>query len=230
MLGLAVDTSTATGSLAAFRDESLLGILGVVTDEMYSSRLFRHLEFLLGELGLQLDQVELFAVATGPGSFTGLRVGLAAVKGWAATLGRPIAAISVLEAIASQARGRAEAVVPFLDAHRGQVFGGVYQRHGDELVPCGEEVVLSPEEFLAWLKARGVLQGAVLVSPTPEVLAAVVLKELGDAANVERVSPFLAMELARIGRARARQGRLVDALALDANYVRRSDAELKWKE
>jgi tRNA threonylcarbamoyladenosine biosynthesis protein TsaB len=77
--------------------------------------MFRQLEFLLKELSLGLEQFDLFAVAAGPGSFTGLRVGLAAVKGWAEVYRKPISAVSALEAIAAQSHSSASVIVPVLD-------------------------------------------------------------------------------------------------------------------
>ena len=74
VLILALDTSSPTGSLAVLRDENVIGVVSTLAEETYSSRMFRHLEFLLQELSLKLDQFDLFAVAAGPGSFTGLRV------------------------------------------------------------------------------------------------------------------------------------------------------------
>ncbi|HEX2715250.1 MAG TPA: tRNA (adenosine(37)-N6)-threonylcarbamoyltransferase complex dimerization subunit type 1 TsaB, partial [Candidatus Acidoferrales bacterium] len=130
MLILAVDTSTQAGSLAVLRDTRVVGEVSTWVEETYSSRMFRHLEFLLRELGIGLDQVELFAVASGPGSFTGLRVGLAAVKGWAEVYRRPIAAASALEAVAAQAKSPEALLAPVIDARRGQVYGGLYERSG----------------------------------------------------------------------------------------------------
>ena len=83
VLILALDTSSPTGSVAVVEDSRLLAVISTTTDEPYSSRIFRQLEFLLNELHLRLDQFDLFAVNAGPGSFTGLRVGLTTSKAWA---------------------------------------------------------------------------------------------------------------------------------------------------
>src|SRR5208282_3697503 len=112
VLILALDTSSPSGSLAVLRDDKVIGCVSTWTDEIYSSRMFRHLEFLLRELSLDLKDFDLFAIAAGPGSFTGLRVGLAAVKGWAEVYGRPIAAVSALEAVAAQSCARNSLIVP----------------------------------------------------------------------------------------------------------------------
>ena len=156
VLILSLDTSSPAGSIAVLRDEKVIGTVSTWTEEIYSSRIFRHLEFLLNELSLGLDAFDLFAVATGPGSFTGLRVGLAAVKGWAEVYRKPIAAVSALEAVAAQSHSPAPLLVPVLDARRGQVYFGFYRRAGDQgenaLALEGEECVMTPEEFLATLQ------------------------------------------------------------------------------
>ena len=128
VLVLALDTSSPSGSLAVLRDEKVVGVVSTATAEVYSSKMFRELEFLLGELSLRMEEFDLFAVAAGPGSFTGLRVGLAAVKGWAEVYRKPIAAVGALEAVAVQAHSNASLIVPVLDARRGQVYFGLYRR------------------------------------------------------------------------------------------------------
>ncbi len=229
MLILALDTSTQAGSLAVLRDTRIVGEVSTWVEETYSSRMFRHLEFLLRELSLDLQQVELFAVAAGPGSFTGLRVGLTAVKGWAEVYGRPIAAVSGLEAVAAQVHATGPLLAPVLDARRGQIYGGLYERRGRELLRRGDEVVMTPGEFLESLRQQAGDARLTFVSPTPGVIAEPVAKSVFRDNVIESVSTVLAPIIGQLGLARAQRGELVDALTLDANYVRRSDAELLWK-
>jgi tRNA threonylcarbamoyladenosine biosynthesis protein TsaB len=229
MLSLSVDTSTQSGSLAVLREERLLGMLGTSTDETYSSRLFRHLRFLLEELHLGIEQFDLFSVAAGPGSFTGLRVGLAAVKGWAEAFGKPVAAVSVLEAVAAQATMPLPLLVPVVDARRGQLFGAVYERRGAGLALRGEEVVMAPEEFFASLAGLVGEEPIAVVTPTPGAIAEALEGSPFRGRPVECVSPLLAGVIGRLGYRRAARGEASDALSLDANYVRRPDAEVKWK-
>src|ERR1700681_2395096 len=131
MLILAIDTSTRTGSAAILRDTDVLAEVSGFEETPYSSRLFRDIALLQDRANFRMDQIDVFAVAAGPGSFTGLRVGLTAVKAWAEVHGKPIAAVSGLEAIAVQSgalAGTAELdssgergiISPFLDARRGQ--------------------------------------------------------------------------------------------------------------
>lgn len=238
VLTLALDTSSPAGSLAVLRDEKVIGTVSTWTDEIYSSRMFRHLDFLLKDLSLRLEEFDLFAVAAGPGSFTGLRVGLAAVKGWAEVYGKPIAAVSGLEAIAAQSHSRSYWVVPVADAHRGQVYFGMYRRTGDpnenRLALEGEECVMTPEEFLDSLHARGAVSECTIATPASALISNAVSRYETTRATTEKirvneVSAILAPQVGRLGYLRAQRGEVVDALALDANYVRRTDAELHWK-
>jgi tRNA threonylcarbamoyladenosine biosynthesis protein TsaB len=239
VLTLALDTSSPAGSLAVLRDQRLIGTVSTWTDEIYSSRMFRHVDFLLNELSLGLADFDLFAVAAGPGSFTGVRVGLAAVKGWAEVYGKPIAAVSALEAVAAQSHSPAPVVVPVLDARRGQVYFGVYRRStgladSDTLALDGDECVMNPEEFLATLDTRLKPSSFAIVTPAPEAFAGIASRNEtsngdGYLGRVEQVSAVLAPHIGLIGFLRARRGELVDSLKLDANYVRRTDAELHWK-
>jgi tRNA threonylcarbamoyladenosine biosynthesis protein TsaB len=237
VLVLALDTSSPSGSLGVLRDEKIIGVVSTATSEVYSSRMFRELDFLLGELSLRMEEFELFAVAAGPGSFTGLRVGLAAVKGWAEVYRKPIAAVSALEAVAVQARSNAALIVPVLDARRGQLYFGLYRRATgrapgeSRLVLDGEEYVMTPAEFFGALReARGA--EFAIVTPHPELFSGVASRE--EIANlraaVEPASSVLAPFIGQLGFQQAQRGALADPLTLDANYVRRTDAELLWKE
>jgi tRNA threonylcarbamoyladenosine biosynthesis protein TsaB len=238
VLVLALDTSSPSGSLAVLRDEKVIGVVSTATAEVYSSRMFRELEFLLGERSLRMDEFELFAVAAGPGSFTGLRVGLAAVKGWAEVYRKPIAAVSALEAVALQAHSSAALVVPVLDARRGQLYFGLYRRAADatagegRLALDGEEYVMTPAEFFEALLQRAGGNEFAIVTPQRELFSgAAAQSEVANLrAVVEPASSVLAPFIGQLGFRQAQRGVLADPLTLDANYVRRTDAELHWKE
>jgi tRNA threonylcarbamoyladenosine biosynthesis protein TsaB len=233
VLILALDTSSPTGSLAVIRDEKVIGVVSTLAEETYSSRMFRHLEFLLQELSLNLEQFDLYSVAAGPGSFTGLRVGLAAAKGWAEVYKKPVVGISVLEAIAAQSHSTATVLVAASDARRGEVYFGVYRRGKDSLALEGEECVSKPEKFLQTIAARPGSAEFAIVSPSPEILSGAVSRiemEHLPLPRVEQVSTVLAPVIGRLGHNRALHGAVSDALTLDANYIRRTDAEVHAKE
>jgi tRNA threonylcarbamoyladenosine biosynthesis protein TsaB len=239
MLILAVDTSTRTGSAAILRNSEVLCEVSGYEETPYSSRLFRDIALLQDRANLRLSEMNLFAVAAGPGSFTGLRVGLTAVKAWSEMYGKPIAAVSGLEAIASEAalvessKGSAgRFIAPFLDARRGQLFGAIYRRVPGGVVRlelASDESILSLDEFLDLVKTRS-SEGVQLVSATPEVLPPDRLAEVLPGVSMIQVSPALAPAIGRLGYERSLAGEVVDSMHLDANYVRRSDAELKWTD
>ena len=104
MLILAVDTTTPGGSVALLEDETLLGEANIESPATHSARLFRSIDFLVGALGKDIRDVDAFAVAAGPGSFTGIRIGVGAVKSLAFASGKPVAPVSTLLALASKTR------------------------------------------------------------------------------------------------------------------------------
>lgn len=193
--------------------------------------MFRHLEFLLRELTLDLKQFDLFAVTTGPGSFTGLRVGLTAAKGWAEAYQKPVVGVSALEAVAVQSHSANPLVVPVLDARRGQLYFGFYRRNGDALALQAEERVATPEEFFQALAEQSGNNHVTIVTPSPELFSNFQsqIEKVSSLSKIEQVSTVLAPLVGQIGFRRAQRGELSDALTLDANYVRRSDADLHWK-
>src|SRR5439155_18286502 len=149
----AVDTSSERGSVCITEGGEVLGEVRLASSVQYSERLFRSIEFLLQHLPFGLSDIDLFVAARGPGSFTGLRVGLAAMEGFAAAHGKPGAGISTLEALAWKTGVRDAWVAPLIDARRGDIYGGLYRRLGgsagfDTLVEERPPVVLKPAEWL----------------------------------------------------------------------------------
>ncbi len=238
MLLLAVDTSTQWGSLALLRDGQLLGVVSIFADEPYSARLFRQLDFLLAELHLEVRQFDVFAVVAGPGSFTGLRVGLAAVKGWAEVFEKPVVPVSALEAVAAQSKGDTELVAAVMDARRSQIYAALFRREARkeaiELVRESDDHVCAPEEFLAEIGAQAENRKVQFASPSPDLIQSALDAASGVlppvSCSVERVSPVLAPVIGQLAFERAKRGEVTDALRLDANYIRRADAEPLWKE
>ena len=137
MLVLAFDTTSEHGGAAIYRDLERLTCARNQGSANYSVTLFQMVEGLLAQLNLGLRDIELFAVATGPGSFTGIRVGLAAAQGWAQAFGRPVRGVSVLEAMVEEVRPEAVWAAPVLDARRGEFFIGLFRRDGESCPASG---------------------------------------------------------------------------------------------
>ncbi len=212
---LAIDTTGEFGSLALLENNRLLEEVPLHSPEGFAHILFEQIEHLLGRHGLGLRQIDAFASASGPGSFTGVRIGLTAVKGLAEATERKVVAVSNLQALAWFGTRALRATV--LDARRGEVFGAVYNA---ALHPVCAEVVM---KLPAWV--------ASLPEGDIEVITAGLSIPAGlIAAPIIEAPRALAGAIASIAMTQFAAGLAQDPAAVDANYVRRSDAELMWKE
>ncbi|MGH9508569.1 MAG: tRNA (adenosine(37)-N6)-threonylcarbamoyltransferase complex dimerization subunit type 1 TsaB [Terriglobales bacterium] len=217
MLLLGIDTSGKQGSIAlAEGDAERFSVLAVVpiSGGTFSAQLIPQVAELLIKHKRDKKDLGGFAAASGPGSFTGLRVGLAAVKALAEVLQKPIAAVSVLEAMASVS-GRTGRALAVLDASRQEVFAGEYDV-GSESRLVGEWL-LTQEEFLA-------RAGSGIQLVTCDDTIARLCSGRGLAAT--RIERPRSDTVARLGLRKILAGQTVSAEALDANYIRRSDAEI----
>ena len=216
---LAIDTTGDMGSIA------LAGECGVIEEVMLDSPdgfahvLFDEIGRLLERHGLQVSQMDAFASASGPGSFTGVRVGLAAVKGLAEATGRKVIAVSNLQALAWHGSRSLRAAV--LDARRGEVYGGLYNA---ALEIMQEEVVAQLPVWLASLP-----QGELEIVTQGFLLGGATTPAFGRHRFVQ-APKALAGSIGRIAFDRLLSGVVLDPAEVDANYVRRSDAELLWKD
>jgi tRNA threonylcarbamoyladenosine biosynthesis protein TsaB len=228
---LAIDTCDSRGSVVLLRDDVVLAMANHQTEEDYSSWLLPAVQEVLKKSGLGMADVHVFGVGSGPGSFTGSRIGLTTVKAWGEVYGKPIVAVSRLELIAWHACSGTDYVASWADARRGQVFGAVYRRRGDSLERIGDELVMEPGKFVE--KAAELAGGEKIAWASGDVECMREQKEwkarIGLNEGFELVSCFLGVGIARMAAKAAAAGRYTDALVLDANYVRRSDAEVFWK-
>jgi tRNA threonylcarbamoyladenosine biosynthesis protein TsaB len=228
---LAIDTSEARGSVAVLRDWEALATKAHDTGEDYSGWLLGGVGGALAAAGKRLEEVDVLAVSTGPGSFTGLRVGLTTVKAWAEVYGKPVVGVSRLEAMSRLLERRSGVRAAFYDAQRGQLFGGLYRALYGRIARVGEEMVIAPGTFLEEADKEGGRERISWISLDPELVTSLDgwkrRQELGD--TMQQCQPELAVAIGRVAEGRARQGLFTDSMELDANYVRRSDAEIFWK-
>jgi tRNA threonylcarbamoyladenosine biosynthesis protein TsaB len=224
MILLAVDTSGKDGSvaLARVRDRAkgqdvsyCVEVLEVVPLEggTFSAQLVPQISRLLSKHGAEKQDIGAFAVASGPGSFTGLRVGLAAIKALAEVLGKPIAAVSRLEAVARGGSGRGK-MMAAMDAGRGEIYAGKYDVQ--DSVRMLSERLISQQEFLVEAREWTV--------KTPDSSIADVARRAG--LKVEEVVRPGSDAIARLGWEKILAGETASPEELEANYIRRSDAEI----
>jgi len=235
VLILALDSSSAGGSAAVVRDDAIAAERAGDSSRTHGERLPRELMAVLDEARVRLDEIDAFAIATGPGSFTGLRVGIAAIQGLALAQGKRVVPISTFEALAADFRLKAEAtrggvtggrvtrVGVWVDAHRGEVFATLYA--GDGTTVLEPPTSLPPGETLdAWAAALDGLDTLRFAGDGAIRYRAAIDARLGPRADVAAAVPPLA---GTIGRLAAREpGRAVTPHAVVPLYVRRSDAEL----
>lgn len=219
MVVLAVDTSGRHGSVALCRGDArnfeLLG-LSSLEGGTYSARLIPAISDLLDSTGLTKSQIDGLVVVDGPGSFTGLRVGLSTVKALCEILRRPLATVSMLEALAITYGNEGETVTAVLDAGRGEVYVGEYRVGGE----CAGLVEQSIEKLEVFVKRSQSIQSR-MVTTFPELAGA-----LAASLAMATVDALEADDIARIGLHKLLAGETADPRTLDANYIRRSDAEL----
>ncbi len=208
MLILGVDTSSRRGSVALIEGPRRLGCRPVDGEQDHSRALLPCIEALLGAAGRQVAELGALAVAVGPGSFTGLRVGLATAQGLALALERPCLGVDVLQAWARHERARP--LVVLLDAFRGEVLGAIYANGGR----LGPPLLAGPEAFAARLPA-----GAVLAGGGAEAHAALLLRQQPSAALSAR-PPELAASVAELGLEALAEGRSGEPEGLRPVYLR----------
>ena len=219
MLILALDTTTRTGSCALTRDGVVVHSLTSDPAVSHAEHLPRDLMSLLGAAGVGLDAVDLFAVATGPGSFTGLRVGIATMQGLAFATGKPLIGISALDALASLATAPAgDLVATWVDAWRGEVYAAHYE-NGHASEPATVE---HPAAILPRFAGRHV----VFIGDGTASFSQQIRDTLGDRASfAEPAAPMLAGAIARLAADAARAGARPMPDAIRPLYVRRLEAE-----
>jgi tRNA threonylcarbamoyladenosine biosynthesis protein TsaB len=220
MLILSVDTSGRKGTIALCRgDANSFEILQMTSLEggTYSAQLLPRIEEALQQNHLSKTDVEGFVVVSGPGSFTGLRVGLSTVKGLCEVLRKPLASVSMIEALVLTHGRAGESAIAVLDAGRGEIYVGEYQIGSGHAVPV-REYIAKLDEFAAQSPDKG---GDVI---TVDAKVAEGLR--AGNCNFILVAPVDAGEIGRIGVRKLVAGETADPATVDVNYMRRSNAEL----
>jgi tRNA threonylcarbamoyladenosine biosynthesis protein TsaB len=224
---LAVDTATKSCSVAIVDKKSLLAEITVVNEQTHSKHLLEIIRFVIKHSGLNLSDLNGFAVTRGPGSFTGLRIGISSVKGFAAAQGKPIVGVSSLDALARQIFISPYLICSLIDARRNEVYSSKYRYKDGKIKKEGKEQAVSPGDALDEINEPCIFvgSGAVLYQKA-------IKDKLGKHAyfvqgyeNIIRAST-----VAHLSMNRFENGDTEDAETFVPNYIRKSDAQLKLKE
>ena len=233
MLILALDTTSRAGSVAIVDDDRIIAVVHGNAERTHGERLPGELERALQLAGRAAHDLDLLVVANGPGAFTGLRIGLAAVQGLAMVLRIPAIGVSALDALAAAAADAARPspamIATWMDAARGEVFAGRYTTEDGAPVGSTDEAsVATPEAVIASMRAEE-LARTTFIGDGAVRYREVLRRSTVSQTRVLEAPAALAPLLARIGRQRALRGEAGPPHALQPLYVRRPDAELNRK-
>lgn len=220
---LAVDSSSMTGSVALCRGDELVAESILNVRSTHSEKLLKQIDLLLAEAGWQLQDLDLLAAVTGPGSFTGLRIGIATVKGLAHALDKPVVGISSLQLLAMNLPLSPAPICVFMDARKKEVYSQLFSPGGAGPVPLAAAQVAPPQRVLEQLVGE-----VALVGDGVPIYRADIERLLGDRALLPMATahqPRAASAGWLAGQAFA-AGQSVTAAELLPTYIRPSDAEL----
>ena len=224
MLILSLDTSTLVGSVAVTRDDDIVAESCINVQRTHAERLLPAITRMLEDCGLSFFDLDAVAVTEGPGSFTGLRIGMATAKGICFAAGKPVIGISTLTALAQNLAFARHPVCPVLDAKKKQVYCGLYRDAGDGMVRMEwEDRAASPEELV-----RRITEPTIFLGDGMRKYGAMLSKSLGGNALFAPANYHVvrASNIGRLARRRLQNGEADDLFTLTPRYLRRSDAEI----
>jgi tRNA threonylcarbamoyladenosine biosynthesis protein TsaB len=225
---LGIDTSTLCGSVGLIEGEQVLCEYSLNRKISHSERVLKTIDRVLEDSGVLIGEIDGFAISIGPGSFTGLRIGVSVVKGLAFATGKPVAGVSTLDALAQNVRYSPYLICPLLDARKGEVYTALYRNSGkDGLIKLSPEMAMKPVDLLEKIEEKALFLGNG-VYPYGDLIC----RKLGDMAHIAPF-PFNFVHgavVAQLGSHNLEKGQYLDVDGFAPQYIRKSDAELKWEE
>lgn len=228
MYVLAIDTSTESGSVALLKDSQVILETNINSGLNHSQTILPAVSDTLKAAGLGTAEIDLFAVTTGPGSFTGLRIGTSIIKGLALAASKPVVSVSTLDAVARNLFAAALPICPFMDAKRGQVYAGLYKCRTDGLperiIP---ETLADPRQFLERIQNRVILTGNG-INPYQTIIQEVLSgRYLLAPSNMHFIR---ASSVGLIAVEKFKKGELTDVMVLTPGYLRSSEVQVGGKQ
>lgn len=225
---LSIETSTMLGGVAVVDEQSgLIAETRLNVKTTHSERLMAVVNHTLLQSELSLDNIDAFAIAIGPGSFTGLRIGLSTVKGLSYATGKPVVAIPTLEAFVWNFPFSMYPVCLMLDARKKEVYSAVFRWEHGGFKKIIKEISIRPADLLKELQGSIVFAGEGVLLYKDQIIE--VLKERAVLASPEKMVPSPA-NVAMLGMSKAIRGEYIDVSEAAPFYIRRSEAEVKWSE
>lgn len=225
MIVLGLDTSCEIGGAALLDENKLIAECTINSPLSHSRRLTRIIDILLNLSSIPFSSIGAFAVAIGPGSFTGLRVGLSASKGFHLATAKPLLGIPTLDAISHRVKFSKHTVCPIIDARKGEVYAAIYTAGPSGLRKSTADMVISPALLCDMINEPTLFLGNGL-----KTYGDYIERRLGRLAIFAPISAqkSAAAEIAELALDRFCRGDPGDGLALKPIYIRKSEAEIKW--
>lgn len=224
MLVLGLDTSTSVAGIGLVDLDGTLAELRVNLKTDYSEKLLPSIDYLLSLAGLDINDLSGFGISIGPGSFTGLRIGLATIKGLAYATGKPIVAVPTLDAIAWQFQYAIYPIASILDARKKEIYVALYKKHRKGIKRITPYLAMPPKDLPKIIKNKTFLAG-----PGVSVFKEEISRILKDKALFlkEEICYISGEAVARIGIKKLLAGEVENTESLEPLYVRETDAQLK---
>lgn len=225
---LGIDTATMMGSIGLIDDEGAIAEYSLNIRATHSERLMPAIDRLLKDSGIMPKDIDGFAVSIGPGSFTGLRIGLATVKGLAMGWNKPAAAVSTLEALAFNLAYAEHLICPILDARKNEVYTAMFKSDGrGGMKRLVQDMAIDMQTFLREYDEDIIFMGDAVDSYRERILD--ILKDRAHFAPKNRNMPSGA-SVAELGLKKIRDGKAVDPSGLAPFYIRRPEAEVNLEK
>ncbi|MDD4753635.1 MAG: tRNA (adenosine(37)-N6)-threonylcarbamoyltransferase complex dimerization subunit type 1 TsaB [Desulfitobacteriaceae bacterium] len=227
---LAIDTATKIAGAAVINESGVLAESWLNTGKTHSQKFLPMLESMLKNADITLEEIDCFAVTVGPGSFTGVRIGLATLKGLIQVLEKPAVSVVTLDALCRNLSGSTELICPVLDARKNEVYTALYREEAGVITRISPYRAVSPTQLLSELKLQN--EKITFLGDGVFVHRETIQDELGsNAAFAEYTRNFLRpSEVAFIGWEKFIQGETVGINDISPLYLRLSEAEVKWAE
>jgi tRNA threonylcarbamoyladenosine biosynthesis protein TsaB len=222
---LAIDTTGVTASVAILQDKTVRAEIFFDLGRNHSEILLPSIEHLLRTTGLELGAIDVFACTVGPGSFTGIRIGVSTVKGLSLAVDRPVVGVSALEVLAMNATGFQRKICPMIDARREQVYAGLYVDNDSySLTNIITERLVKADDFLELIEGDAIFIGSGAVK-----YGDVIRRRLGARGEgvIEHLHQVHAAAVGALAWRKVHAGGMTDAVKLIPLYLRRSEAEEK---
>lgn len=226
---LAVDTSSVVATCAVLDEEKVLGEYSLNQEMTHSEKIIPMIKELMDSINLKPKDIDVFAGAVGPGSFTGLRIGIATIKGLAHVFDKPVVGVSTLEALAYNIPFDG-IVVPLIDARRERVFTGIYKWKDGKLVNLSEPTIIELDELLS--NIRDNYEKVLFNGDGTLVYKERIVEKLKDKAQFAPISLNMARasSVGELGLLKWKEGKVENYFQLVPEYLRESQAQREYKK